>query len=72
MNTIYKPVVTTADAMVLPWEQREAYHALVHDLTETHKPQGGTERFLVEELGLDHRIGHFWPPKTIAVLVHEG
>jgi hypothetical protein len=50
MNTIHTPVVTTADAMVLPWEQREDYHALVHDLTETHKPQGATERFLVEEL----------------------
>jgi hypothetical protein len=50
MNTTHNPVVTTADAMVLPWEHREDYHALIHELTETHKPQGATERFLVEEL----------------------
>src|SRR5687767_11563507 len=50
MNTTHNPVVTTADAMVLPWEHRKDYHALIHELIETHKPQGATERFLVEEL----------------------
>jgi hypothetical protein len=35
---------------VLPWEDREVYHALLRELTEAHRPKGITERFLVEEL----------------------
>ncbi len=50
MSTTHDKVVTTAASLVLPWENQEEYHALLHELTETHRPQGATERFLIEEL----------------------
>jgi hypothetical protein len=41
---------TTAAALVLPWENRTEYDALLQELAETYRPQGATERFLIEEL----------------------
>src|SRR4051794_24853172 len=36
--------------VVLPWENREEYQALVAALVAEHAPQGPTEEHLVEEL----------------------